>query len=146
MKHIALTILLFSNIFALLPFSLEGVKNVNIKLFDKSKLVYKELKQKITKEIKEELTKVGIKTSSEEFSNFIVKIEAVKIKNEYIVNTSIFLAEDIIPSRDTSLESLGITYQKNDFFTTEDFEVDLYESVIEYLLFDLLEQYRDENE
>jgi len=146
MKHIALTILLFSNIFALLPFSLEGVKNVNIKLFDKSKLVSKELKQKITKEIKEELTKVGIKTSSEEFSNFIVKIEAVKIKNEYIVNTSIFLAEDIIPSRDTSLESLGITYQKNDFFTTEDFEVDLYESVIEYLLFDLLEQYRDENE
>jgi len=146
MKHIALTILLFSNIFALSPFSLEGVKNVNIKLFDKSKLVSKELKQKITKEIKEELTKVGIKTSSEEFSNFIVKIEAVKIKNEYIVNTSIFLAEDIIPSRDTSLESLGITYQKNDFFTTEDFEVDLYESVIEYLLFDLLEQYRDENE
>jgi len=146
MKHIALTILLFSNIFALSPFSLEGVKNVNIKLFDKSKLVSKELKQKITNEIKEELTKVGIKTSSEEFSNFIVKIEAVKIKNEYIVNTSIFLAEDIIPSRDTSLESLGITYQKNDFFTTEDFEVDLYESVIEYLLFDLLEQYRDENE
>jgi len=146
MKHIALTILLFSNIFALSPFSLEGVKNVNIKLFDKSKLVSKELKQKITKEIKEELTKVGIKTSSEEFSNFIVKIEAVKIKNEYIVNTSIFLAEDIIPSRDTSLESLGITYQKNDFFTTEDFKVDLYESVIEYLLFDLLEQYRDENE
>jgi len=146
MKYIILTIFLITNTFALSPFSLEGVKNVNVKLFDKSKLVSKKLKQKMVSTIKKEFSKLGIKTTSEEFSNFIVKIEAVKIQKTYVVNVSMFLVEDIIPSRDKNLESMGITYKKSDFFDTEDFEADVYESVIEFLLFDLLEQYRDENE
>jgi len=146
MKHLILTLLLISSTFALSPFSLEGVKNVNIKLFDKSKLLSKEFKEKVVSKVQKEFIKVGIKTQSEEFSNFIVKIEAVKIQKKYVVNTSIFLAEDIIPSRNKSLESLGITYQKSDFFETEDLEVDIYESIVEYLLFDMLEQFRDENE
>ena len=145
MKYFILVILLVSGLFALSPFSLEGVKNVNVKVFGKGKLVSKELKQKIKTKIKEELTKVGIKTKSEEFSNFIVKIQAVKIQKTYVVNVSLFIVEDIIPSRDKSIESLGVTYKRNDFFDTEDFDADVYESVIDYLLPDLIEQYEDEN-
>jgi hypothetical protein len=145
MKHIVFTIFLITSSFALTPFSLEGIQSVNIKLFDKSKLVSKELKQKIVHQIESEFTKLGIKTKSDNFSNFIVKIEAIQIEKTYAVNITMFLAEDVIPSRDQSLQSLGITYRKSDFFTTQDLEEELYESIIDFLLFDFIEQYKDEN-
>lgn len=145
MKYLILVILLINSSFALSPFSLEGVKNINVKVFDKSKLLSKVLKQRMKKEIIEEFTKLGIQTQTEEFSNFIVKIQAVKIQTTYIVTVNLFIVEDIVPSRDKSLESMGITYKKDDFFTTDNFEEGIYESVIDYLLFDFIEQYKDEN-
>lgn len=133
-------------LFGITPFSVEKVKNINVKVVDKTKLLPAELKSKITKEIKSALANAGIVTQSDEFSNFIVKIEGIQVEKKHVVNISMFIIEDVFPLRDRENEAIAITYQKNDFFDTSDLQTDVYESVIDYLLFDFLEQYREENQ
>ena len=40
---------------------------------------------------------------------------------------------------------MAITYQKSDDFEAEDLEKDIYESIVEYLLVDFIDQYKEEN-
>lgn len=146
MKYFIITALFTAMLFGITPFSVEKVKNINVKVVDKTKLLPAELKSKITKEIKSALANAGIVTQSDEFSNFIVKIEGIQVEKKHVVNISMFIIEDVFPLRDRENEAIAITYQKNDFFDTSDLQTDVYESVIDYLLFDFLEQYREENQ
>lgn len=150
MKKLLIAIILAVNSFALTPFSLEGLKEVNVKVSCKNKAVQKEFKKKLENEIIKQLKAAGIKTKTDNYSKFIMKINILKIKKNYAVNVSLFVLEDIVPARDKSLENIamGISYKKDDLFDTTPKELhqDIYESVIDYLLFDFLEQYKDENE
>ena len=117
MKYILVLSLFYLNVFALSPFSLEGFKETNIKvLTKKNKLISKEFKERLLKELRSQLEQSGIKTSSDLYSNFALKIESIKIDDKAAVNVSLFIVEDVIPSRDTTLENMGITYKRNDFF------------------------------
>jgi len=148
MKKIFLITLFFlTNLFAISPFSLEGVKDVNLKVIDKSKLTTKENLEKIKYDVKYTLEKLGIKTETETFSNFIVKIQGIKIKSNYVMHISMFIIEDTVPARDKNMENMSITYYKDDFFDsdTKEIQVDIYESIINYLLTDFYEQYQEEN-
>jgi hypothetical protein len=147
MKKLLIIFIFAINSFAITPFSLEGFKEANVKLSCKSKAVSKEFKEELKKKVTTLLEKADIKTSTKEYSNFIVKIEILKIKKYFAVNCSIFIVEDIIPYRDQDLLSMGITYKKSDLFDTTEKELqnDIKESVLDYLLFDFLEQYDEEN-
>jgi|GEM_PF-2542997 len=146
-KLFFITLFLVTNLFALSPFSLEGIKDVNLKVIDKSRLTTKENLEKIKYDIKYNLEKLGIKTQSEHFSNFIVKIQGIKLKDKYVMHISMFIVEDSTPSRNKSIENMSITYYKDDLFDSDakEIQTDIYESVINYLLSDLLEQYKEEN-
>ncbi len=147
MLKIFIAIFITTNVFALSPFSLEGIKDVNLKVMDKSKLTSEDNLNKIQYDVKSTLEKLGIKTKSVNFSNFIVKIQGVKAKDTYVMHISMFIVEDVHPSRDTSIENMSITYYKDDLFDTNknDLQTDIYESVINYLLSDLIEQHKEEN-
>jgi hypothetical protein len=69
----------------------------------------------------------------------------VKIADKQFVQTSIMIVEDIKPVRDESLLTIAITYKKDDSFIAENLEVDIYESIVDYLLEDFIEQYKAEN-
>ena len=146
-KTLFLTFLFLSNLFAISPFSLEGVKEVNLKVIDKSKLTVRSNLEKIQYDLEQTLEKLHIKTTTKHFSNFIVKIQGIKIDEKYVMHVSMFIVEDTIPSRDKSIENMGITYYKDDFFDSSSKEIqkDIYESIINYLLSDFLEQYKEEN-
>lgn len=146
MKKLLLLAIFLTHSFALTPFSLEGLKEVNLKVLNKRETISKELETKIENKIKEEFKKLGIKTQSKSFSNFKVRIKIDKIKDVDFVRTSIIVSEDVIPLRDTSLETIAITYKKDDSFESEDLEIDIYESIIEYLLEEFIEQYKEEND
>jgi hypothetical protein len=127
-------------------FTTEGINNVNVKVLGKSKFISKEFKQKLQQKIVQKLTKVGITTKSEEFSTLAVKIEIVDLKKTQVINVRLFVIEDVIPMRDKNLESLGITYQKNDMFEVMDeIEIDIYESVFKLLLPEFIAQHKEEN-
>lgn len=148
MKYLMALVLLASTLFAISPFSLEGIKEVNVVVLNKGKVLSEKEEAALTFKVKEKLHQLGIKTESEHYSNFLVKIQAQKFKDSYAVLTGIAVVEDVIPYRDQSLENIGITYQKNDFFDTSaaDLKPDIYESILDYLMADFMEQYREENE
>jgi len=148
MIKLFLALLITTNLFALSPFSLEGIKSVNLKVLDQSKLVSKNQLDSLKNNIEMELKNLDIKTSSDLFSNFIVKIQGEKVNQQYILHISMFIVEESSPIRDKKQENMSITYYKDDFFTTNEnsLSTDLKESVIGYLLYDLIEQYKVENE
>ncbi len=149
MKKLFFTTLLIctTNLFALSPFSLEGVKEVNIKVIDKSKFTNEQTLDKIKQNVQRELKNLNIKTKSEKFSNFIVKIQGKRFQAHYTLHISMFIVEESYPIRNKDQETMSITYYKEDFFATDHktLQEDIYDSVIYYLLEDLADQYKVEN-
>lgn len=131
--------------YAITPFSLEGLKELNIKFINKKDTISKALEEKITKKVKEKLQAVGIKTDTSKYLylKMIVKID--EFDKTKFVRTAIIVQEDVILLREPTFESMAITYQKNDEFEVEDLEIDIYESFVNYLLDDFVEQYKSEN-
>jgi len=147
MIKLFLALLISTNLFALSPFSLEGIKSVNIKVIDKSKLIPKYHLDSMKNQIEMELKNLDVKTSSDIFSNLIIKVQGDKIANSYAFHISMFIVEESSPVRDKKQENMSITYYKDDFFDTTDKTLidDTKESMIDYLLGDFIEQYREEN-
>ena len=128
------------------PYSLENLKEFHVKLFDKSKLISKEQKLVLKARMKKELESIGIKTSPQEYSNFVMKIESVELDNATVLNITLRIIEDVIPKRDKSLESIGITYYKNDMFEMDEEPLEMIEeSIFKYLLPEFIKQYQEEN-
>lgn len=142
-----LPLLITVNLFALSPFSLEGIKSVNLKVIDKSQFIPKDKLDTIKNKIEMELKNLDIQTSSDIFSNFIVKIQGIKINDKYALHISMFIVEESSPIRNKNQENMSITYYKEDFFDTneKDLHNDIKESIENYLLSDFLEQYKEEN-
>lgn len=136
--------LLYSFSYCNTPFSLEGIKSVNVLVINKGKLISKNTIDKIEKEVKILLEDMNIKTETSEFANFIVKIEAKKVLDKFAVNVTLLLVESVRPQRNQNLINTAITYQKNDFFITESLDLDVYESAVEFLLPSFQEQYEEE--
>ncbi|WP_320033410.1 hypothetical protein [Halarcobacter sp.] len=131
--------------FAITPYSLENLKELNIKILNKKENISKKLEEKLENNIKTKLENLGIKTNTDKYINFLVKIKIDKIKDINFVQTSIMISEDVLSLRDKSLEILAITYKKDDSFEAEDLENDIYESIVDYLLEDFIDQYKAEN-
>jgi len=145
MKKIILLSIFAIYSFAITPFSLENLTELNVKILNKKNEISKKLEKKLELDIKKKLENLGIKTKTDKYINFLVKIKINNIKDVNFIQTSISISEDVSPTRDKFLEILAITYKKEDSFETEDLEADIYESVVDYLLEDFIEQYVDEN-
>jgi hypothetical protein len=149
LRSLTITLLfLTTHLFAISPFSLEGIKEFNIKVLDKSKFTTERNLTNIKKRIKTNLYNAGIKTKCDTFSNFVVKIQGGKFGEKYALHISMFIVEETYPLRNKKQETMSITYYKDDFFDSDEKELqmDIYDSVINYLLEDMLEQYKVENE
>lgn len=145
MKKLILITLFTSYLFAITPYSLENIKEVNLIFLNKKETISKALEEKITKAVKEKLEKVGIKTKTDKYSNFLIKVKIHKFDKVDFVRASITIVEDVKPIRDESIVTIAVTYKKEDNFEAEELEVDIYESIVDYLLVDFIEQYKAEN-
>lgn len=145
MKKLLLLCLMVVYSFALTPFSLENIKEVNLKFLNKKEKIPKDIETKVTNAVKSRLESLGIKTTSSIYSNFLIKVDIYKVDKKDFVTCSIFIVEEVIPKRDKSLETIAIVYKKDDSFVAEDLATDIYESVVLYLLDDFIEQYKSEN-
>ncbi|MFZ9659311.1 MAG: hypothetical protein ACO29X_02050 [Arcobacteraceae bacterium] len=146
MKILILFTCLALQLFAISPYNLEGLKAVNIKISDKGKLLSKDKKVELKKRLEDESTKLGIKVSNDEFSNLIIKIESVKLNTKYVLNVSLYVVENVNPSRNKKLQGLGVTYMSNDMFEVEDdLEKEIDISIFKLLFDDFKKQYQEEN-
>ena len=115
-KMILVLVLLSSYCFALTPFSLEGFKQANVRVLYKGDLLKKSFLEKLQADVLSNIKNMGIKTSSKEFSNLLIKINIEEAGEEYAVLTSLFIVESVNPIRDKELQNIAITYKKDDFF------------------------------
>lgn len=144
MKKIILLALFSSYLFALTPFSLEGLQEVSFKISDKTKILPKEIKTKLTNDMIQKLQKIGLKTTTKLYSKIIIKVESVKIDTKYALYISFFVLEDIRMLNDSDNVKMGITYKMDDFIDSTTPIEDTVES-IEYLVSEFIDQYKDEN-
>lgn len=145
MKKLILLLLCMLYSYAITPFSLKGIKELNVKFLNKNETISEELATKIENKVIEKLEAAGIKTKTDKYSHFKMGVKVQKIGDVDFVKTFIVIQEDVKLLRNPSFESMAITYQKDDEFEAEELEKDIYESIVEYLLADFLEQYKEEN-
>ena len=145
MKKIIVAFVFSTLCFAVTPFSLEGLTEVNLVVADKGKVLQKETLVKIKKATLKKLQEMGIKTETDKFSNLIIKIDAHEVGKKFAVNVSFFIVESVNPIRKKELENVGITYKQDDFFIADSLDEEVYESAVEFLLYTFEEQYIEEN-
>ena len=132
------------SLFALTPFSLESLKEVNVTLLDKQNLVSKPSLAMIKTEVEKKLHTVGITTSTKNFSNLLIKIQKYPIKETTLVHVTLSIVENVELKRASSINGIAISYTKDDLFETASLETDVKESVL-FLLNELIEQFKEEN-
>ena len=130
--------------FAMSPFSLESIQSVNVKIFDKDKILDELSLKSFTQEVEKKLLIVGIKSSTKAFSNFIIKIQAIKIGSTIVCHINLSLVENARIARSTPVEGIAIGYMKDDLFESDDIKNDIAES-IKFLVDEFTEQYKEEN-
>lgn len=133
-----------THLFAITPYSLEGLQAVNVTILNKNKLLTDALKKELQNEIEQKLTKAGIQTSTTQFSNFLVHIKEVKIAKTAMYHIALSLGENVRISRAHSVEGVAMTYHKEEIFESSNPEADIKES-IGFLVDEFLEQYKEEN-
>lgn len=145
MKKLTLFILSIYYCYAITPFSLEGLKELNVKFLNKNEIISKTLEEKIENDVKVKLKAAGINIQTSKYAYFKMGVKIDDFEKTKFVRTFIVVQEDVTLLRKSPFESMAITYQMNDDFEAENLEKDIYESIVEYLLTNFLEQYKEEN-
>lgn len=145
MKNLIFLLLATVYSYAITPFSLENLKEVNVKLLNKKGIISEALEQKIESKVKEKLEAIGIKTATNKYSYLKMSVKIDEFGDTKFVRTALIVQEDVNLLREPSFKSMALTYEKSDEFEAENIEKDIYESIVDYLLADFIEQYKEEN-
>lgn len=126
------------------PFSLESIKSINVKIFDKDKILDEPSLETLTQEVEKKLLSLGIKSSTKIFSNLIIKIQAIKTESITICHINLSLVENAKLARSKPIDAIAIGYTKDDLFESDDIKQDIAQS-IKFLMDEFTEQYKEEN-
>ena len=146
-KLCMLAIISTSVLFAELPYTLFGMKSLYIKVKDQDKLLSDEALSKLQKSIVKNLQSANIKVLDHGPCTILIKFNAEKVNDTYVIYSKLMVGETVIANRhDVNVQSFALTYFNDDIVTSSSVEQDVYDSVIEYLLVEFIEQYKEENE
>lgn len=145
MKKLLFLLIFSSSLFASQPFTLENLNNLRIYFVNKAPFLDKELEERIKEKLTSKLQAQGIRMNSVDASTLMLKVEAIKLHTNYVVNTQIAIAEEVITKRKEDVQTFAYTYHLNDFFDTKEPRIDTMES-FEFLLEEFLDLYKEDNE
>ena len=146
-----LTVLLFTlltqtTLSATTPYNLEGLKSLNILILDLSDAIPLSLETRLKKDLIKELEANGIKTTKDGVGAMFVKMTTIKQKDRAVVYITLGVGEEGTIHRRKEIESFVGTYRCDDMIETQKLEEDVYDSVINYLLSEFLEQFHEDND
>ena len=128
------------------PYNLEGLKSLNILILDLSDAIPLSLETRLAYDLKKELEKNGIQTTKDGVGAMFVKMTTIKQKKHAVVYITLGIGEEATIHRDRPVESFVVTYNYDDMIETDNLEVDVYDSVMNFLLDEFLEQLEEDNE
>ncbi len=150
MKKLSLVIfsLLFSQLtlLATTPYNLEGIKALNVLVQDQSETISPELEKRLVAELKEKLEQNGIKSKKDDVGALFVKITSTKVGKTTVAYINLGIGEEAEIVRSSKVKSFVLTYSYDDMIESQNVEADVYDSVMNFLIEEFLEQYHEDNE
>lgn len=143
---ISFILLLQLTLFATTPYNLEGIRALNVLVIDQSSTISSQMKEKISAGLKEKLEKNGIQSKKDGVGALFVKITSAKIGKTTVVYINLGIGEETEINRSHRVKSFALTYSFDDMIESENVDADVYDSVINFLLDEFLEQYYEDNE
>jgi hypothetical protein len=140
--------LLFSQsvLFATTPYTLEGITALNVLVIDQSSTISPDTKEKIIAALKEKLDQNGIESKKDDVGALFVKISSTKIGKTTVAHITLGIGEEAEINRSHKVRSFVLAYSNDDMIESENIDADVYDSVINFLINEFLEQYHEDNE
>ena len=140
--------LLFSQftLYATTPYNLEGFKALNVIVVDNSATISPQLTKRLVTELKSKLEKNGIESKKDNVGALFVKITSTKIGKITVAHIHLGMGEEAEVERSYKVKSFALTYSYDDMIESENIEAEVYDSVMNFLIEEFLEQYREDNE
>lgn len=128
------------------PYNLEGIQALNVLVIDENKAISPQLKNKIADALKSKLEQNGIKSKKDGVGALFVKIFSTKVGKTSVVYISFGVGEESQIQRANKVDSFVLSYSNEDVIESEDVDRDVYDSIVDFLMEEFLEQLRDDNE
>ena len=128
------------------PYNLEGIEALNVLVIDENKAISPQLTHKIAEELKSKLEKNGIKSKKDGVGALFVKISSLKAGKSTVISIAFGVGEEAEIMRSGRVKSFVQSYSNSDLFESEDVNADVYDSIVNYLMGEFIEQLHDDNE
>jgi len=125
------------------PFSLEGIKKLDVVVENSSKLIEDKTVKQLEGMMHKALNTLGVQSRTFSSSILILLISTPKYGDVLLVKAELMVVEQV-RRRGSEEESLGFTYRMEDMFEPEVLQEDMIES-LEFLLGEFSDQYKEDN-
>jgi len=125
------------------PFSLEGIKKLDVVVENRSKLIEDKTVTRLKGMMHRSLNSLGVQSRTFSSSILILLISTPKYGDVQLVKAELMVVEQV-RRRGSEEESLGFTYRMEDMFEPEMLQEDMIES-LEFLLGEFSDQYKEDN-
>ena len=140
-------LLLQTTLFAATPYNLEAIKALNILILDQNDILSTAAEKQLKNALHKKLMNNGIKGEKDGVGSMFVKINATVKGNITIAFITLGVGEEAIVMRGKKeVASFSMTYSYDDMIESLNPETDVYDSVINFLIDEFLEQYAEDNE
>jgi hypothetical protein len=120
MKKLLLALLLSSSLYAASLYTLDNVHSLNLYFASEAGFLNPEKKTMLKDMATQKLAKAGFALGETDASIFVVKIDALEIKESHAVHIEVGLGEEVTTKRTNKIESFAYTYLDSKFIKTED--------------------------
>ena len=138
--------LFFTPLMGATPYNLEGLQALNVLVLDENDILTLVEEVELRHALQKKLEKNGISSTKDGVGAMFVKINAIKLAKTNVVYITLGVGEETTLERDSEVQSYALTYSLNDMFETTKIKTDVFESAVNYLLDEFLEQFYEDNE
>ena len=140
-------LLLQTSLMAATPYNLESMKALNILILDQNDILSTAAEKQLKIALQKKLAKHGIKGEKDGVGAMFVKINATVKGNITIAFITLGVGEESIVKRGgKEVPTFALTYSYEDMIESLNPETDVYDSVINFLIDEFLEQFEEDNE
>jgi|LGVF01.1.fsa_nt_gb hypothetical protein len=143
---IAALLLYYIPLSASTPYNLEGIRALRVLIIDTQNTISPESNAKIVDAVKKKLKNNGIKSEKEGVGALYVKLTSAKVGETTVVHINFSVGEETEVLRSYRVPSFALTYSFDDMIDSKNVEADVYDSIVNFLTEEFLDQFHEDNE
>lgn len=120
MRKLFLGFFLSTSLYSASLYTLDNVHSLNLYFASEAGFLDQDKKAALKSMVTEKLTKAGFALGETDASIFVVKIDALELKESHAVHIEVGLGEEVIAKRKEKVQTFAYTYLENKFIKTQD--------------------------